>query len=339
MDSVAEMQDWGAEPALFPRSLFTESTRLLGQPKEMKPTVGGVGGEDFVTVRLKRDAGFAGGFAEYDLRMVRLAMALVLSAFSLNAAAQASTLPNGSQTRWVVDQPQEIVAYVVFDTAAVKRELPQSLRFVTLGELAKGKVGWAADYLAKHPTQGDWGVSFFEIVRMEIFSIDGRAPHWPKDGAAALWFARVAPSDPAADLGPGQPFLALNFWLPDRAYAAYMREKGYSATYGEAKLLQDSDGTWRGTANADGLSVTAACVPVGPVSGGVESAGAQAFFPPLSSSVKNVVRVSFSGHRERDCGNSSLLDLRGKHPLAGGVVMEPMVFEYRYSLKGGTYPQ
>ena len=273
------------------------------------------------------------------MRSVLLAMAIVFSAFSAEAAAQVPNFPEGSQTRWVVDQPQEIVAYVVFDPVVVKRELPQSLRFINLRELATAGIPWAADYLVNHPTQGSWGISFLEIVRMGTFIIDGRAPNWPKDGGAALWFARVAPSDPAVNLGPGRPYLALEFWIPDRDYVAYMHEKGYSATYGEAKLLQDSDGTWRGTINAEELRVTAACMPVGRVSGGTGSAGSQMFFPPLSSSVKNVVRVAFAGHRERECGNGSSLDLHGTHPLTGGVALEPMVFEYGYILRGGTYPK
>src|ERR1035437_11106518 len=73
-------------PARSSRPIITsESTRFLGQPKEMKPTVGGAGWEDFVTFSWYRDDGFAVGFAEYDLRMVRLAMGHGLSAFSVNA--------------------------------------------------------------------------------------------------------------------------------------------------------------------------------------------------------------------------------------------------------------
>jgi hypothetical protein len=177
------------------------------------------------------------------MRSVLLAMAFFLSVFSARAEAQVANLPEGSQAIWVVDQPQEIVAYVVFDPVVVKRELPQCLRFINLRELATAGIAWAADYLANHPTQGNWAISFLEIVRMGTFIIDGRAPNWPKDGAAALWFARVAPSDPAVNLGPGRPYLALEFWMPDRDYVAYVHEKGYSATYGKAKLLQDSDGT------------------------------------------------------------------------------------------------
>ncbi|HOG27884.1 MAG TPA: hypothetical protein PLN93_05540 [Vicinamibacterales bacterium] len=37
------------------------------------------------------------------------------------AAAQVPPLPGGAQTHWVVGQPHEIVAYVVFDPATVER--------------------------------------------------------------------------------------------------------------------------------------------------------------------------------------------------------------------------
>ncbi len=271
------------------------------------------------------------------MRSVVHAMTILLCVLSAKTPAQVPNLPVGSQTRWEVDEPRQIVAYVVFDPAVVKSELPQSLRFVNLRELATAGIPWATDYLAERPAEGNWGISFLEIVRMGTFIIDGRYPNWPKDGAAALWFARVAPSDPTTNLGPGRPYLALEFWMPDRAYVAYMREKGFSATYGEAKLFQDSDGTWRGTINADGLRVAAACMPAGRVSGGTGSAGTQTLFPPFSSSVQNVVRVAFAGHRERECGNGSSLDLHGKHPLTGGNAIKPLVFEYGYTLKGGTY--
>jgi SAM-dependent methyltransferase len=39
-------------------------------------------------------------------------------------------------------------------------------------------------------------------------------------GYTALWPARVAPSDSAADLGPGVPLLALEFWMPDSLFVA-----------------------------------------------------------------------------------------------------------------------
>jgi hypothetical protein len=255
------------------------------------------------------------------------------------AGAQVPALPEGARTRWVVAQPEEIVAYVTFDPATVERQRPRVLRFITLAELAGGGVRWATEYLAEHPAHGRWGVSFLEIVRAGVFTIDGRAPIWPENGAVALWCARVAPSDPAADPGPGRPFLVLELWLPDRAYVDYMLGKGHHASYGDVRLVRNADGSWRGSVDAAGLSVVAGCTPSGPVTGGAGSAGMQALFPPLSSSAKDIVRVAFAGHREQDCGSESSWSIRGTHPLAGVVVLSPSVFEFGYDLIGGAYPQ
>ena len=144
--------------------------------------------------------------------------------------------------RQVVGQPNEIVAYVTFDPTTVERRIPRALRLITVKELAATGVRWATDYLAEHTAHGHWGVSFLEIVRMGSFTIDGRAPNWPEHGAAALWCARVAPSDPTSDLGPGRPFLTLEFWMPDSSYVAYMRGKGHYATYGDVKLVRNAQG-------------------------------------------------------------------------------------------------
>ena len=272
------------------------------------------------------------------MRLVSLLVTLLCPALVAGAAAaQVPPLPEGAQTHWVVVEPQEIVAYVTFDPATVARRLPPTLRFITLGELATSGVRWATDYLADHPTHGTWGISFLELVRVGVFTIDGRGPHWPEHGAAALWFARVAPSAPATDLGPGRPFLALEFWMPDSAYAAYMRGKGHYATYGNVTLLQTSDSSWRGSVDVAGLTIVAECRPTGPVTGGAGSAGSQSFFPPHSSSVTSIVRVAFAGHRAQDCGGASAWRLHGTHPLASGVVLRPATFQFGYELIGGAY--
>jgi hypothetical protein len=269
-----------------------------------------------------------------------LAVGLLCSGLAAETArAQVPALPEGARTRWVVGQAEEIVTYVTFDAATVASQLPRTLRFITVGELAGGGVRWAADYLAEHPAHGRWGVSFLEIVRAGVFTIDGRAPIWPENGAVALWCARVAPSDPAADLGPGRPFLVLELWMPDRAYVAYMLGKGHHASYGDVKLVRNADGSWRGSVDVAGLSIVAGCTPSGPARGGAGSAGMQALLPPLSSSAKAIVRVAFAGHREQECGSGSSWTIRGTHPLAGGVVLSPSVFEFGYDLIGGAYPQ
>ncbi len=255
------------------------------------------------------------------------------------ATAQIPALPKGAQTHWVVKQPQEIVVYLTFDPAKLKQCLPKSLRFITVKELATSGIQWATEYLNQHPGHDQWGISFLEIVRMETFAIDGRSPNWPKNGAAALWFARVAPSDPSADLGPGKPFLSLEFWLPDRAYVEYMRQKGYYATYGDVRLAQDSAGTWRGSVKVKGLNIAAECIPTGPITGGSGSSGMQVYFPPLSSGIQKIIRVAFAGHYLQDCSKDSSWILRGTHPLVGGILLPPSNFEYGYNLVGGTYSE
>ena len=130
------------------------------------------------------------------MRPCLLAVALLCSGvLAGDAPAQVPALPEGAQTHWVVGQPNEIVAYVTFDPTTVERRIPRALRLITVKELAATGVRWATDYLAEHTAHGHWGVSFLEIVRMGSFTIDGRAPNWPEHGAAALWCARVAPSD------------------------------------------------------------------------------------------------------------------------------------------------
>ena len=125
--------------------------------------------------------------------------------------------------------------------------------------------------------------------------------------------------------------------MPDSAYVAYMRGKGHYATYGAVTLLQTSDSSWRGSVDVAGLTIVAECLPTGPVTGGAGSAGMQAIFPPLSSSVQRIVRVAFAGHRAQDCGGASTWRLHGTHPLANGVVLRPSTFQFGYELIGGAY--
>ncbi len=263
-----------------------------------------------------------------------LALALLAAG---NAAAQIPSLPGGAQSHWVVADPQELVVYLTFNPANLQDRLPGSLRFLTVKGLATRGVPWAADYLTKQPNHGAWGISFLEIVRMGTFSIDGRSPSWPRNGAAALWFARVEPSDPSADLGPGTPFLALEFWLPDRAYVSYMRQRGYYATYGDVSLSQAPGGRWLGSVKVKGLTLKADCLPQGPLTGGAGSAGMQTFFAPRASGLQKFVRVAFAGHQVQACSEDSTWTLRGTHPAAGGTLLPPANFEFGYRLVGGTY--
>jgi len=284
----------------------------------------------------------AGSHPSLVLEVILSFVLMALAGPALLAAdtpAGVPALPGGARTHWVVEQPEEIVVYLAFDPATVQKRLPSTLRFITVGELAAGGVPWATEHVSTHPTQASWGISFLEIVRMGTFTIDGRGPHWPEGGAAALWFARVAPSDPATDLGPGRPLLVLDFWVPDRSYVAYMLEKGHYGEYGDVRLRRGPAGEWSGSVSADGLRVVATCVPAGPVAGGAGSAGMQALFPPGSSSVADVVRVAFAGHREQACEGAASWELHGTHPLAGGVLLGSSSFQFGYHLIGGAYPQ
>ncbi len=166
-----------------------------------------------------------------------LPVLILLSLSSVNAIlAQIPSLPDNAQTKWIVDEPDEIVSYLIFDPATIKNRLPSSLRFITIGELAASYIPWASDHQNKYPTHADWGISFIEIVRMKTFEIDGCKPNWPDHGAAALWCARVAPTDPKSDSGQGKPFLVLDFWVPDSEFVDYMCRKGHYASYGVVRL-------------------------------------------------------------------------------------------------------
>lgn len=272
-------------------------------------------------------------------RWFLLAMLLGSPVAAADAPAAVPDLPALARTRWVVEGPEEIVTYLGFDPGAVRDRLPAGLRFITVGELADGGVSWAGELLGRRPELGPWGVSFLEIVRARTFTVDGRAPRWPSHGAVALWSARVAPADPDADLGPGRPLLALDLWVPDFAYARYLRDKGYPASYGDVRLRREPGGRWSGSVNVPGLTVTAACAPAGPVAGGPGSAGTQVFFPPANSTVTDTIRVAFAGHREQACGSGASWRRRGTHPIVGGILLGETSYQYGYHLVGGTYPR
>lgn len=102
-------------------------------------------------------------------------------------------------------------------------------------------------------------------------------------------------------------------------------------------LSKKTDGKWHGLIKVKGLSVVAECMPTGTISGGAGSAGTQVFSPPASSGIQKLVRVGFAGHKVQECRNDSSWQLRGSHPLAGGVLLPPSTFQFGYDLVGGSY--
>jgi len=264
-----------------------------------------------------------------------LGLLLILSALTA-FAIQLPELPQGAKTRWIVQEPEEIVSYMVFDPATVRNRLPASLRFITISELAQDHIRWATDHLKTYPGHGDWGIAFFEIVRAGRFEIDGRALKLKKGEAMALWCARVAPSGKARIEVRGRPYLMLNFWVPDRAYASYMCSKGHFAQFGSVTLKQNADGRWRGSVNMKTVHLSVECECVGDVRH-LGSGGMQTFFPPANSRIDDVVIVSFAGHKERLCGPDTHWTVNGTHPLASAMFLGDSTLQFGYTLIGGAY--
>jgi hypothetical protein len=231
---------------------------------------------------------------------------------------------------------EEVVGWFTFDPAGVRDRVPEFVRLVTVGELAAAGIPWALEYLSNHSAHTAWGVSFLEIVRADTFAIDSREPKWPENGAVAVWFARVLPRDTAAQLGPGLPLLMLEFWVPDTAYAAFMRQHGHYATYADARLERRDD-RWVGSIIGQDFTVRVRCTPSGPESGGANARGAQVLVPPQTSSLRNILRIAFAGHRERMCSEASSWTIQGQHPLTAAVALEAASFQYGYRLRGGAY--
>lgn len=256
--------------------------------------------------------------------------------FIVSLQSQVPALPEGGQTKWIVEGPEEVVSYLIFDPLTVKERIPPFLRFISIEELANDQVEWAKDHMLKYPTQASWGISFIEIVRMETFAIDGHSPNWPNNGAVALWFARVAPKNPKIDLGPGKPFLALDFWMPDSNYVSYMLDKGYYASYGDIQLYKNLDDRWTGSIKTNDLSLVLKCKTTHKVEG-FGSRGMHIIFPPAQTSIKNFTRIAFAGHQELLCEKGAIWKFQGTHPLVCGVILGETIFQYGYELVGGVY--
>lgn len=279
------------------------------------------------------------GILYYEERMKQkyLSVLFVFSFLMASAAlAQTPSLPEGAQTKWIITGPEEIVSYLVFDPVTVKDRLPSYLRFITIEELAVSNISWAKEQLTESPTHANWGIAFIEIIRMKNFEIDGQSPKWPENGAAALWFARVAFSDPKNTAESEKPFLALNFWLPDSMFVSYMRNKGHYSSFGDVRLKKESDGEWTGSIDADGLQVNCKCMPENNVAS-IGSKAVQIIYPPEQSGIKDFVRIALAGHKVQTCKEGSSWIFKGMHPLVNSIILGSTSFQYGYDLIGGSY--
>lgn len=249
-----------------------------------------------------------------------------------NAAGQLRE-PQPTGGHWLLAGPEEVVGWFTFEPAAVADRLPESLRFVTVGELANSGIRWAVDYMAHHEAHAGRAVSFLEIVRADTFAIDDRTPIWPEHGAAAVWFARVLPKAGTPDLGPGLPLLMLEFWIPDSAYVTFMHQRGHYSTYADVRLARRGD-RWEGSINGPNFAIRVACTPGTLESGGPSSIGSQLLIPPKGSDLTTVIPITFAGHRERICAEPSSWTIEGRHPLRAAVAVESASFQYGYRLSG-----
>ena len=246
---------------------------------------------------------------------------------------QNHSLPSGAQTTWIVEGAEEIIAHFAFDGEAVASRLPEGMAFLTLTDLAAAGNETAQAHLAANPDHAEWGISFLEIVRQELFEIDGRSPALRDNDAFALWFAGVKPTD-HSDLPPGR--LALELWVPDLEYSDYMLEKGHYASHGEVELTASKNGTWRGSIEIDDLRVEATCSPAEEVH--FLRPGSQIVYPRADSEVSSIVRTVYAGHKERSCEHSSWR-LSGTHPIATASRIGNGAFQFGYTLRGGAYPR
>lgn len=261
-----------------------------------------------------------------------LAIAFVVGVCPATGRAQIPDLPEGAETTWIVDGAEEIITYVTFDPETVAERLPSGLSFLTLADLAAAGNPNAQAYLERFPNRAEWGISFLEIVRQEVFTIDGRAPNLPPDGAMALWFAGVkpAPGSPRAEGGR----LALDLWVPDSAYVPYMISKGHYASHGDVRLSRTAEGVWEGSIIVDDLHVRGTCRP-GPDVRSLDPGG-QPVYPPASANMKHVIRTAYAGHQERTC-EEEVWEISGSHPLSTAVRIEGSVVQFGYRLNGGAY--
>ncbi len=248
--------------------------------------------------------------------------------------------PDGAES-WEIHDVEELVTFALFDPVAAGVQLPHGLRFLRADEVP---IPFVREHVERRPEIAGWAFTFIEITRQSDFLIDGRGPRLPENGAIALWFAPVDASELAAELA-GQPLsqaileavgsvAGLGFWVPDREFVAYMREKGHHAEYGEATLAQDGTGGYRGTLRLDGLSVQASARPEGDPE--LEPASdTQVLFSPLAGPSRAVV-IAAANPSHQAC--EAEWKLAGSHPLGGALLFGP-TFRTTYPdpLKGRVF--
>lgn len=270
--------------------------------------------------------------------------ALLVALLSLVGAVSAISgqqLPPGGTTSWEIQEPEEIVTFVLFDPKVPGLSLPAGLRFVSARDARMPEV---QQYLKKHPDHMEWAFSFVEITRQKAFLIDGKAPVLPKNGGIGLWFAPVDPSGLAEDIGKYKfdtiiapslgSVLGLGIWIPDRKYVAYMRARGHYAEYGMVTLVKDTTGRFQGEIRLESLHVKTSATPHGDVREDAAS-GTQVLFAP-GDKVMYAVVVAGSTARHRAC--TAEWSKSGNHPLSRGVFVGPTYLTtYEAPLKGSAY--
>jgi hypothetical protein len=270
----------------------------------------------------------------------RLVIAFI-ALISAPPAAWAQQLPPGGTTSWEIQEPEEIVTFVLFDPKSPGVSLPTGLRFVSARD---AKMPEIQEYVKQHPEHAEWAFSFIEITRQKAFLLDGRAPALPKNGGIGLWFAPVDPSQLAEEIRKDAfdsiiapslgAVLGLGIWIPDREYVAYMRARGHHAEYGLVTLVKDSTGAFQGTIQLDNLRVRSSATPHGDVQEDPAS-GTQVLFAPGDKVVHAIV-VAGSNARHRAC--DAVWSKKGKHPLSRGVFVGPTYMTtYEAPLKGSAY--
>ena len=198
------------------------------------------------------------------MRRLRLSLCFVFALMACGLAARAQQfgeLPAGALATTEQGQTSELVLWVTFDPVAQQGQLPDGLRFRTLQEYATRDAA-VADYLRAHPEQGSWARGYFEIMRPESYSVDGRRAQFGKRGGIAVWYAYLARPETNDPRARGGQLVALGTWISDAKLARYMSEKGFPVHEGEVSFWRDSKGT-HGRLKARGLEVTGTCKPSG----------------------------------------------------------------------------